>query len=287
MFASAVKYYNPTTCVAVLRAGREGHSKLWAALTMLRHIQGEEVTCRMIDVCGSVRTFRKSAAAVERKRFEIRRETLAAVPPHLSFSHGEGMVDKVAGRVADERRGRCRSALQLGQEEGFGRRGDAGAGADCEPRLRTECPHAFHNETRMLLCGSARRWDYKRLQCSTFCPVRCMSQATQSLANLCPSCLNNLSSRRLRPGIPSNRVQTPLGIKNEPSTPKRYVYPPKTRIQADRHESRKPTHQNHDSLDSNGLASISQEYLTKAIPRLVHASCHAARHAASGGSTTR
>ena len=72
--STTVKYYNPLTSVAIVRAGREDHKKVWAALTMMRHVQGEEVSCKMIKVCGSIRTCRVAALAIEKKRFSQRRE---------------------------------------------------------------------------------------------------------------------------------------------------------------------------------------------------------------------
>mmetsp|Transcript_16351 Transcript_16351/g.32309 ORF Transcript_16351/g.32309 Transcript_16351/m.32309 type:complete len:166 (-) Transcript_16351:416-913(-) len=74
--SSAAKYYNPQTSIAVIRTTREEHQRVWAALTMLRQIGGEEVVCRVIDVSGSVRTCRCAAAAVEKRRFALTRERM-------------------------------------------------------------------------------------------------------------------------------------------------------------------------------------------------------------------
>jgi len=50
-----VKYFSPTTCLAVIRCSRESHKQVWSALTLLRSIKGQEVIARVIHVSGTIR----------------------------------------------------------------------------------------------------------------------------------------------------------------------------------------------------------------------------------------
>jgi ribonuclease P/MRP protein subunit POP5 len=48
----SVKYFSPTTRLAVIRCSRDSHKQVWAALTLLRSIKGHEVIARVIHISG-------------------------------------------------------------------------------------------------------------------------------------------------------------------------------------------------------------------------------------------
>lgn len=48
-----VKYLSPSTSTLIIRVSREHYRTLWAALTLLRRMGGQEVICRVIHVSGA------------------------------------------------------------------------------------------------------------------------------------------------------------------------------------------------------------------------------------------
>lgn len=77
-----VKYVNPVTKVFIVRANREDHQKVWAAITMVRSIGNCPVTLNLLDLSGSIKACKRSALKCDEAKFEqYKLEVGGNVPP--------------------------------------------------------------------------------------------------------------------------------------------------------------------------------------------------------------
>ncbi|CAN6227558.1 unnamed protein product, partial [Urochloa humidicola] len=65
-----VKYVNPVTKLCIIRASREDHQKVWAAITMVRCIGKIPVSFNLLDMSGSIRACKKAALECDEAKFE-------------------------------------------------------------------------------------------------------------------------------------------------------------------------------------------------------------------------
>ncbi|KAL8291353.1 hypothetical protein RQP46_002331 [Phenoliferia psychrophenolica] len=64
--AFSIKYLSPTTHLLILRVSREHLPTLWAALTLLRRLGGQEVIARVLHVSGTIRKIQHAAIGHDR-----------------------------------------------------------------------------------------------------------------------------------------------------------------------------------------------------------------------------
>ncbi|GAA5842151.1 hypothetical protein JCM11251_006541 [Rhodosporidiobolus azoricus] len=64
----SIKYLSPSTSTLILRVSREHYRTLWAALTLLRRIGGQEVVARVVHVSGTIRKIQHAAIAHDRSQ---------------------------------------------------------------------------------------------------------------------------------------------------------------------------------------------------------------------------
>ncbi|KII84384.1 hypothetical protein PLICRDRAFT_57786 [Plicaturopsis crispa FD-325 SS-3] len=64
-----VKYYAPLTRLAIIRVARDAHREAWAALTLLRAIDGNPYRTRVVHVSGTIK--HAQLAAIEHNRIAI------------------------------------------------------------------------------------------------------------------------------------------------------------------------------------------------------------------------
>ncbi|GAA6044348.1 hypothetical protein JCM8097_002779 [Rhodosporidiobolus ruineniae] len=64
----SIKYLSPSTSTLILRVSREHYRTLWAALTLLRKIGGQEVVARVVHVSGTIRKTQHAAIAHDRSQ---------------------------------------------------------------------------------------------------------------------------------------------------------------------------------------------------------------------------
>ncbi|GAA5884106.1 hypothetical protein JCM6882_002142 [Rhodosporidiobolus microsporus] len=64
----SIKYLSPSTSTLIIRVSREHYRTLWAALTLLRRIGGQEVVARVIHVSGTIRKTQHAAIAHDRSQ---------------------------------------------------------------------------------------------------------------------------------------------------------------------------------------------------------------------------
>ncbi|BGP20664.1 hypothetical protein JCM10213_001090 [Rhodosporidiobolus nylandii] len=84
----SVKYLSPQTSTLIIRVSREHYRTLWAALTLLRRVGGQECVARVVHVSGTIRKTQHAAIAHDRaqillsaRRSRIRKSLLARAPP--------------------------------------------------------------------------------------------------------------------------------------------------------------------------------------------------------------
>ncbi|XP_027112008.1 probable ribonuclease P/MRP protein subunit POP5 [Coffea arabica] len=65
-----VKYVNPITKLCIIRASREDHQKVWAAIAMVRSIGNCPVTFSLLDISGSINACKKAALKCDELKFE-------------------------------------------------------------------------------------------------------------------------------------------------------------------------------------------------------------------------
>ncbi|KAL4559708.1 hypothetical protein LXL04_031852 [Taraxacum kok-saghyz] len=65
-----VKYVNPITKVCIIRASREDHKKVLAAITMVRSVGNCPVVFNLLDLSGNIRACRSAALKCEELEFE-------------------------------------------------------------------------------------------------------------------------------------------------------------------------------------------------------------------------
>ncbi|XP_047338881.1 probable ribonuclease P/MRP protein subunit POP5 [Impatiens glandulifera] len=65
-----VKYVNSITKLCVIRASREEHNKVWAAITLVRRIGNCPVLFNLLDLSGSIKACRNAAVKCEEMKFE-------------------------------------------------------------------------------------------------------------------------------------------------------------------------------------------------------------------------
>ncbi|KAJ3690779.1 hypothetical protein LUZ61_019943 [Rhynchospora tenuis] len=65
-----VKYVNPITKICIIRASRDDHKKIWAAITMVRSIGRCPVTFNLLDLSGCIRVCRRKALECDETKFE-------------------------------------------------------------------------------------------------------------------------------------------------------------------------------------------------------------------------
>ncbi|XP_059278431.1 probable ribonuclease P/MRP protein subunit POP5 [Lycium ferocissimum] len=71
-----VKYVNPITKLCIIRASRDEHQKVWAAITMVRSVGSCPVVFNLLDLSGSIRACR--AAALKCDEFKFQQYQLSA-----------------------------------------------------------------------------------------------------------------------------------------------------------------------------------------------------------------
>ncbi|KAJ4786850.1 Ribonuclease P/MRP protein subunit POP5 [Rhynchospora pubera] len=65
-----VKYVNPITKICIIRASRDDHKMIWAAITMVRSIGRCPVTFNLLDLSGCIRVCRRKALECDETKFE-------------------------------------------------------------------------------------------------------------------------------------------------------------------------------------------------------------------------
>ncbi|GAA5853965.1 hypothetical protein JCM8547_008172 [Rhodosporidiobolus lusitaniae] len=97
----SVKYLSPSTSTLIIRVSREHYRTLWAALTLLRRIGGEEVVARVVHVSGTIRKTQHAAIShdrtqillsAKRQRLLHRRSALSRSQPVSSSAPGPAAV---------------------------------------------------------------------------------------------------------------------------------------------------------------------------------------------------
>ncbi|TFK96719.1 hypothetical protein BDV98DRAFT_651646 [Pterulicium gracile] len=92
-----VKYYSPTTNMAIIRVGREHHRTAWAALTLLSSIEGFTFVPNVIHVSGTIK--HAQMAAVEHNRIVVARyRALAQTPAGYRDSY-DAYLDKSTAEI--------------------------------------------------------------------------------------------------------------------------------------------------------------------------------------------
>ncbi|KAM0790545.1 hypothetical protein ACM66B_003413 [Microbotryomycetes sp. NB124-2] len=64
----SIKYFSQTTHMAIIRVSRQHFRTLWAALTLLRALQGQPVIARVVHVGGTIRKTQHAAIALDRQK---------------------------------------------------------------------------------------------------------------------------------------------------------------------------------------------------------------------------
>ncbi|BGO96039.1 hypothetical protein NBRC10512_002457 [Rhodotorula toruloides] len=62
----SIKYLSPSTSTVIIRISREHFRTLWAALTLLRKVGGQECIARVVHVSGTIRKTQHAAIAHDR-----------------------------------------------------------------------------------------------------------------------------------------------------------------------------------------------------------------------------
>ncbi|BGP27987.1 ribonuclease P/MRP protein subunit POP5 [Rhodotorula toruloides] len=62
----SIKYLSPSTSTVIIRVSREHFRTLWAALTLLRRVGGQECVARVVHVSGTIRKTQHAAIAHDR-----------------------------------------------------------------------------------------------------------------------------------------------------------------------------------------------------------------------------
>ncbi|KAK9073517.1 hypothetical protein SSX86_007841 [Deinandra increscens subsp. villosa] len=65
-----VKYVNPITKVCIVRASRDEHQKVWAAITMVRSVGNCPVVFNLLDLSGNIKACKSAALKCEEFKFE-------------------------------------------------------------------------------------------------------------------------------------------------------------------------------------------------------------------------
>nr|XP_043635647.1 probable ribonuclease P/MRP protein subunit POP5 [Erigeron canadensis]XP_043635648.1 probable ribonuclease P/MRP protein subunit POP5 [Erigeron canadensis] len=65
-----VKYVNHITKVCIIRASRDEHQKVWAAITMVRSVGNCPVVFNLLDLSGNIRVCKSAALKCEDLKFE-------------------------------------------------------------------------------------------------------------------------------------------------------------------------------------------------------------------------
>ncbi|KAL8189339.1 hypothetical protein R6Q57_028905 [Mikania cordata] len=65
-----VKYVNHITKVCIIRASRDEHQKVWAAITMVRSIGNCPVVFNLLDLSGNIKACKTAALKCEELKFE-------------------------------------------------------------------------------------------------------------------------------------------------------------------------------------------------------------------------
>ena len=87
--STAVKYWNPTTGLAVVRCGRDVYRNVWASMTLLREVKGRSVVVRVRHCASTLRSSQR--AAVE--RIEHRYARVARQMPRGERFAAKGVAD--------------------------------------------------------------------------------------------------------------------------------------------------------------------------------------------------
>ena len=66
----AVKYWNATTGLGVVRCGRDVHREVWCGMTLLRDVKGRSVTVRVLHNGGTLRSSQAAALRHSREAYE-------------------------------------------------------------------------------------------------------------------------------------------------------------------------------------------------------------------------
>ncbi|GAA6056239.1 hypothetical protein JCM3770_002103 [Rhodotorula araucariae] len=90
----SIKYLSPSTSTLILRVAREHHRTLWAALTLLRKVGGQECVARVVHVSGTIR--KTQHAAIAHDRAEI---LLAAARARTRARCRRALVRKSGGKA--------------------------------------------------------------------------------------------------------------------------------------------------------------------------------------------
>lgn len=75
----AVKHFSPETSTGIVRVSREHYRIVWAALTLIRELKGQDVVIRVVRVSGTIKKAEKEAIA--RAKGDIARFTGGKLAP--------------------------------------------------------------------------------------------------------------------------------------------------------------------------------------------------------------
>lgn len=67
----AVKHFSPDTSTGILRVSREHYRIVWAALTLIRELKGQDVVVRVVRISGTMKKAEKEA--IRRAKGDIER----------------------------------------------------------------------------------------------------------------------------------------------------------------------------------------------------------------------
>lgn len=68
-----VKYVNPVSKLCIIRASRDEHQKVWAAISMVKRIGNCPVTFNLLNLSGSIRACKSAALKCDQMKFEQRK----------------------------------------------------------------------------------------------------------------------------------------------------------------------------------------------------------------------
>ncbi|GJN94205.1 hypothetical protein Rhopal_007279-T1 [Rhodotorula paludigena] len=97
----SIKYLSPATSTLIVRVSREHHRTLWAALTLLRKVGGQECIARVVHVSGTIR--KTQHAAIRHDRAQILLSTSRARGFARARRPREGRSAAAAAKAADEK----------------------------------------------------------------------------------------------------------------------------------------------------------------------------------------
>lgn len=87
-----VKHFSPETSTGIIRVSREHYRIVWAALTLIRELKGQEVVVRVVRVSGTIKKAEKEA--IRRAKSDIERFTSGnGAPLQIMIDDGSDMEE--------------------------------------------------------------------------------------------------------------------------------------------------------------------------------------------------